>query len=70
MTLHVKDTGANTHTQKKKGKGQHDRRRGEPFSCRVSVNLTNLIQLAKAGDSVIKSTQVTNGGESNYFTKK
>lgn len=44
--------------------------RGEPLSGVAAVNLTNLIQLAGVGDGVIKSTQVTNRGESNYFTKK
>lgn len=43
---------------------------GENVSCGASVNLNNLIHLARAGDGVIKSTQVTNGGESNYFTNK
>ena len=52
------------------GQRVRQRERGEPFSCGAAVNLTNLIQLARAGDGVIKSTQVTNGGESNYFTKK
>lgn len=43
--------------------------RGEPLSCVAAVNLTNWIQLARVGDGVIKSTQVTNKGESNYWTK-
>lgn len=43
---------------------------GEPLSCVAAVNVTNLIQWAGVGDGVIKSTQVTNKGESNYFTKK
>lgn len=47
-----------------------ERESSENVSRGASVNLTNLIHLARAGDGVIKSTQVTNGGESNYFINK
>lgn len=49
---------------------ERERERAGNVSRGATVNLTNLIHLAQAGDGVIKSTQVTNGGESNYFTNK
>ena len=58
------------------GQGERERERereresSENVSRGASVNLTNLIHLARAGDGVIKSTQVTYGGESNYFINK